>query len=210
MSSISSSSCNSSMMDPTAGEPYTSRGRSEGVWKILTAYGFCRTLDAKGRSSFDGGPIPHPCFEYAAREECYKGKPRQGRVSPNGEMYKWTISHIAQEIRMSLYRNINNDISELKTMDDATLVRDALSVGGLEFLCAGNQESYFYSFCCNRLENQSEFWHCRICRQCASWHHTWHCKCCDKCQYNSKSPSITCQTCSPNDFFNVLLLKNDL
>jgi hypothetical protein len=224
MSSISNSSscsCSSSMIDPTAGEPYNGRGRSEGVWKILIAYGFCRTVDAKGRSSFDGGPIPHPCFEYAAREECYKGKPRPGRVSLSGEMYKWTISRIAQEIRMSLlHRNDNdnknndnnnkNNNSEFRRIDDATLVRDALSINGLELLVVGNndqeEESYYYSFCTDRLENKNQFWHCRICRQCASWHQTWHCKCCDECQYSSSSNSsnsivTTCQTCNPNTLF---------
>jgi hypothetical protein len=194
------------MMDPTAGEPYNSRGRSEGVWKILTAYGFCRILDTKGRSSFgknnnNNSPIPNACFEYTAREECYKGKPRKGRVSSSGEMYKWTIARIAQEIRLSLIDRNQEVQKELRKMDDATMVRDALSTRGLE-LQLGNRESYFYSFCSGRLENASQFWHCRICRQCAIRQHSWHCKGCNECQNSSKS--IPCQTCYPNDILGVL------
>ena len=30
------------MEHPTAGDPYNNRGRSDGVWNILTAYGFQR------------------------------------------------------------------------------------------------------------------------------------------------------------------------
>jgi hypothetical protein len=38
-----------------AEEPHTNRGRSESVWKILTAYGFCRST-SKGKI-----PLKGPC-----------------------------------------------------------------------------------------------------------------------------------------------------
>jgi hypothetical protein len=195
------------MEDFTTRGPYNSRGRSEGVWKILTAYGFCRVVDENGRSSFgesDGNPVPNACFEHAARQQCYKGKPRQDSVSPSGEMLDSTIARIAQEVRLFLHRKENDDDDnvevmsivrkELRKMDDATIVRDALSHSGLKL---HNQE-YFYSFCDDRPYPKLFCWHCRVCRQCNNyWNDMWHCKFCNECQDARDNP---CPTCCPEAF----------
>ena len=179
------------LTDETVRDPYSNRGRSEGVWKILTAYGFKR--DLKGKRTFDG-PVPHPCFELAARAHCGShGQPHPEEVRADGQFKNCTIATLAQKIRTShLIEYLDDEYKkELQQMDDPTVVRDALSLDGLE-----SGEGYFFSFCREELEQSNCTWHCRKCQQCNDWRE-WHCKGCNKCQYGM---SIPCETCSPKQY----------
>lgn len=181
------------MEDDSAGEPYTNRGRSEDVWKILMAYGFQKRSSADGNDDDAGDLLPNACFECYAREQCRRGLALPGQVLPSGEITGWTVSSLAQKIRSSHqigYLDAKYK-KEIVDMADADLVRDALSCKGLDV-----SEGYFYSFCRGDLEQGGCTWHCRICRQCQDWRE-WHCKGCNKCQYGV---SIPCSKCSPREY----------
>lgn len=173
-----------------ARDPYSNRGRTDGVWKILGAYGFRRKADSL---SFDG-PTPDPCFEMTARKCCRGGKPIADLVAPNGEIMDSSVPILAQKIRSS--HHIGYLKAETKAMldrmEDSTLVRDALSTEGLEL----EYESYMFSFCRDDLDSTSHTWHCRICKECMDWRE-WHCRGCNKCQYGA---SIPCANCSPTQY----------
>lgn len=109
------------MKHPDAGSPYNNRGRSEGVWQILAAYGFRKITDTKGKSSFDG-PIPNPCFELVVRDCCTRdGKPDPQFVKPNGELMENTVAEMARRIRSSHQIDYLEDAEKqsLQQMDDA-------------------------------------------------------------------------------------------
>jgi hypothetical protein len=60
-----------------------------------------------------------------------------------------------------------------------------------EYYCLECQESYWYSFCWNSVEQDSHTWHCEICNHCRDWRE-WHCEECNKCTYGI---SLPCERC---------------
>lgn len=175
-----------------AANAYTSRGRNDAVWKILEAYGFRRSTDSKKTKEQFEGPTPAPCFELVARTHCSKGEFISGNVLENGEMVDYRVAELANKIRSSHHIDYMDDDQKKKIlqMDDATLVRDALSVGGLD------NGSHYFSFCRDDLEQSDCTWHCRICKGCMDWR-DWHCKGCNTCKYGV---SIPCDKCTPGKY----------
>mmetsp|Transcript_36228 Transcript_36228/g.59291 ORF Transcript_36228/g.59291 Transcript_36228/m.59291 type:complete len:316 (+) Transcript_36228:65-1012(+) len=167
----------------SAGDPYTNRGRSEEVWKVLLAYGFRREKDC---------PSPSVCFEKLVRKTC-KRYPHD--ILENGQLAQYPIHSLAQHIRNDWHEKDEKDA--LDNLDDAEVVRQALSHEGL-------LSAYYYSFChYDGLVQSNCTWHCRICGKCQDWRE-WHCKGCNKCQYGA---SIPCKKCSPTQYKKIM--END-
>jgi len=76
--------------DHSAQDPYTNRGRTAEVSRVLEAYGFSKD-EVKPPKQRAGQP--HPCFESQVRKAV-----KSGRVLPNGEMESWPISPLAHQI----------------------------------------------------------------------------------------------------------------
>lgn len=142
------------MENSNAGRPYSNSGRSEAVWKTLVAYGFRRTPN----NSLKGPSIPHPCFEYFVRQKVKN----PANILVNGEIVSGCISDLARSIRTSRHIGcLGSGVKEvIANMDDDDLVKEALSVGGI------NNTDLYYSFCRGGLEEIGQSWHCRICKSC--------------------------------------------
>lgn len=130
------------MEHDNAGGPYSNRGRTELVWKILNAYGFRRTTDANGKAVFADGDVPTQCFEREVRLCASRsGKDGyDGTILESGEMAAYTVSSLAKRIRSSHHIDEmdQEQKQQLENMSDADLVREALS-GDLLMI-------YYYSF----------------------------------------------------------------
>ena len=163
-----------------ADDPYTNRGRSEEIWRVLLAYGFQRSTNSKGKHTFQGKKAS-PCFERVVRNACKKNE-----VEENGELFAYSINSIARDVK-SNWMLEDEDLSE---KNDVELVRDALSIRGIQI-----GGGYYYSLCRKSLVESSYTWHCRICGRCGDWR-DWHCAGCNKCQYGA---SIPCEKCSPEE-----------
>jgi len=187
------------MEDPSARGPYTSRGRTDAVWKTLQAYGFKKSADKK--KAFDG-LTPTPCFEYFVRENVKK----VGKVLEDGQIEGNTVSELAERIRSShQIKYLDDSIQEkIEKEDDMELVTHALSTGDIRSRSDGpndDRESgyytdLFYSFCREAVEQSTCTWHCRVCKGCKDWR-DWHCKGCNTCKYGS---SIPCDKCNAKEY----------
>jgi hypothetical protein len=165
----------------SARDSYTSRGRTDAVWKILAAYGFNRNTDTSSNEEFEGVK-PHACFEYYVRK-------RKSRADENSELPKYRIADLAQNISHLIDYLRDEEKARIERLDDRALVKEALSVNKF-----GMYTGLYFSFCRGDVEDSG--WHCRICKQCTDWR-SWHCKGCKKCQYGV---SIPCEECSPKEF----------
>ena len=185
------------MEDPSARGPYTSRGRTDAVWKTLQAYGFNKSADKK--KAFDG-LTPTPCFEYFVRENVKK----VGKVLEDGQIEGNTVSELAERIRSShqikyLEEPVQKAIEE---EDDMELVTHALSTGDIrrdgpnDDRESGYYTDLFYSFCREGVEQSTCTWHCRVCKGCNHWR-DWHCKGCKTCKYGV---SIPCDKCNAKEY----------
>ena len=61
-----------------------------------------------------------------------------------------------------------------------------------KYYCEKCKESYWYSFCWDRVVQDNCSWHCDICRKCRDWR-WWHCDVCDKCTWGSSLPCEHCE-----------------
>lgn len=57
--------------------------------------------------------------------------------------------------------------------------------------CEGCNETYWYSFCLDSVEQDSCTWHCEICGVCKDWR-DWHCENCNRCTYGVTLPCERC------------------
>ena len=179
--------------DDSATNPYTNRGRTNDVKKVLKCYGFDfvseKVLPDK---------MPNPCFELVVRTAVKNGKFN----NTTGELLKWPISVIVGKIRSSEYWKYTEEGQQdlAAATDDAALVCACLSVDGVNI----GLEPHFFSFCRGdsffgiggNLESSMHTSHCRKCKACADWRE-WHCKTCNKCNYGI---TIPCETCQPNAY----------
>jgi len=164
--------------DPTAGEPYTDRRRTDAVKRAL-----CKYTDRQlGEGQNDWSP--NPCFEMFVRDKIRSGE----------EDFLPSAKDFADRIRAS---DLYPHEFELHDLDDRKLA--AFCVGDSS-ICNGCWDAY-WSWCDNMLMQNSCTWHCRKCRSCQDWRE-WHCKTCNQCVYGVSFP---CQTCRPLDFAKRML-----
>lgn len=170
----------------TAGDSYTSRGRTDELKAYLVTMGF---------DDLENDP-PGPCFE------------RYGREALRKQLSLPTLHEIAKATRDSSSFEFLYDTT--KALDEKALAKAMLS-GSNEFyysLCSGRLEqsdctwyveraSRGFSFVCKKCALTDCFVHkhrhCRRCRSCQDWRN-WHCKLCNECKYGV---TIPCQTCTP-------------
>ena len=95
------------------------------------------------------GAKPNPCFESFARGHCYRGKLSAESVLANGEIAKFPVAFLAEEIRRGAleYTSMDSDARDrVGKMEDADLVRDALSSRGVD---SRDFVGLYFSFCRN-------------------------------------------------------------
>lgn len=103
-------------------DPYTNRGRTEEVWKVLLVYGFSRKTNAKGKHSFVDS-VPSPCFEKYVRDAC---RSNRYLIESNGELTHFPIEKIVREVKT--YPDFEPcEKEELSKFSDVELVRHSLS-----------------------------------------------------------------------------------
>lgn len=149
-------------------DPYTNRGRTEEVWKVLLVYGFSRKTNAKGKHSFVDS-VPSPCFEKYVRDAC---RSNRYLIDSNGELTHFPIEKIVREVKSYPYFEPYQK-KRLSKLSDMELVRHSLSKRGLDMIGGG----FYFSLCRDSLEQSDYTWHCRICKECKDWR-TWHCGSC--------------------------------
>mmetsp|Transcript_26208 Transcript_26208/g.32307 ORF Transcript_26208/g.32307 Transcript_26208/m.32307 type:complete len:229 (-) Transcript_26208:90-776(-) len=186
------------MQDSSTRGPYTTRGRTDAVWKTLQAYGFKKSADKK--KAFDG-LIPTSCFEYFVRENVKE----MGNILEDGQIEGNTVSELAKRIRSSHEIGyIDDSIQEkIEKEDEMELVTRALSTKGIQRDHGPNDDresgyytDLFYSFCREEVEQSTGTWHCRVCKGCKDWR-DWHCKGCKTCKYGA---SIPCDKCNATEY----------
>mmetsp|Transcript_9860 Transcript_9860/g.12429 ORF Transcript_9860/g.12429 Transcript_9860/m.12429 type:complete len:224 (-) Transcript_9860:718-1389(-) len=185
------------MDDSSAGGPYTTRGRTDAVWKTLQAYGFKKSEDKK--KAFDG-LVPTACFEHFVRENVKK----VGKILEDGQIEGNTVSELAKRIRSShQIKYLEEPVQKaIDDEDDMELVTHALSTedirrdGSNDDKESGYYTDLFYSFCREAVEQSTCTWHCRVCKGCKDWR-DWHCKGCNTCKYGS---SIPCDKCNAKEY----------
>jgi len=92
---------------------------------------------------------------------------------------------------ISIYKSLSD--KDLARMYELPCGHDEVALEKLlhDYICPECQESYWFSFCWNRVEQYGHTWHCEICDQCRDWRE-WHCKTCNKCTYGVTLPCDGC------------------
>jgi len=65
-----------------------------------------------------------------------------------------------------------------------------------DYHCKECDETYWYSFCWEKVVQDNCTWHCEICHMCRDWRE-WHCEECNKCTYGV---SLPCENCEKADY----------